>query len=108
MHPICTPDGRALSNLSSATVSGTVEHAGDRHTGITGEAGVGETLTTLTADIEDTDGLSGAAFAFQWLSVDGGAETDIAGATAVSYTLADSDVGLAEVPVAFYRAPRRR
>ncbi|MCY4633654.1 MAG: SwmB domain-containing protein, partial [Acidobacteria bacterium] len=62
---------------------------------IAGTAQVGETLTASTADIEDADGLSGATFAFQWVSIDGGTEADIAGATNTSYTLADSDAGKA-------------
>ena len=44
-----------------------------------------------TADIEDADGISGAAFAFLWVSIDRSADADIAGATDASYTLADSD-----------------
>ena len=94
---ICTRDGRMLSNSPSATVSG----PGSSNTAaigaptITGEARVGETLTASTTDIEDADGLSGATFAFQWVSVDGGAESDIVGAKGASYTLADSDAGSA-------------
>ena len=58
---------------------------------IAGTARVGETLTASTADIADADGLTGAAFAYQWLSND----ADIAGATGASYTLADADEGAA-------------
>ena len=86
---ICTPDGRKLSNSPSATVSGPSNQPATGAPTIAGTARVGETLTASTADIEDADGLSGAAFAFQWLS--GGA--DVAGATEASYTLADSDEG---------------
>ena len=96
---ICTTDGRRLSNTVSATVSGpepvAVNTPATGAPTITGEAQVGETLTASTAGIEDADGLSGATFAFQWVSVDGGAEADIAGATGGSYTLADSDAGAA-------------
>ena len=60
---------------------------------IEGTARVGETLTASTAEIADADGLSGAAFAFQWVSSDGGADADIAGATDPGYTLADADEG---------------
>ena len=56
---------------------------------IAGEARVGETLEASTDEIEDADGLSGAEFAFQWLSDD----AEIAGATEASYTLAASDEG---------------
>ena len=95
---ICTTDGRRLSNAVSATVSGPSNTAATGAPTITGEARVGETLTASTADIEDADGLSGATFAFQWVSVDGGAEDDIAGATGASYVLGDADVG-AEIKV---------
>ena len=57
---------------------------------ISGTAQVGETLTAATADIEDADGLTGAVFAYQWLSDD----ADISEATDSSYTLADSDEGM--------------
>ena len=56
---------------------------------ITGTAQVGETLTADTSGIADTDGLSNAAFAYQWLA-DG---ADISGATNSTYTLADADEG---------------
>ena len=88
---ICTPDGRPLSNSPSATVSQRSNQPATGTPAIAGEARVGETLTASTADIEDADGLSGAAFAFQWLS-DG---DEIAGATEASYTLTDSEAGAA-------------
>ena len=92
---VCTPDGRALSNSLSATVSGPGEDqpaANTPATGaptIAGTAQVGETLTASTTGIADADGLTGATFAWQWLSN----EVAIAGATGASYTLADADVG---------------
>ena len=86
---LCTPDGRPLSNATTATVSGPANRPATGAPVITGEARVGETLEASTGDIEDADGLSGAAFAFQWLSGD----AEIAGATDASYTLADSDEG---------------
>jgi len=58
---------------------------------IAGTARVRETLTASTAGIVDADGLTGAAFAWQWLSND----ADIAGATGASYTLADAQEGAA-------------
>ena len=60
-----------------------------------GLARAGETLTASTDGIADADGLSGAAFAFQWVSSTDGSDTDIAGATGASYTLGDGDVGAA-------------
>ena len=88
---ICTPDGRKLSNAPSSTVAGPPNQPATGAPTIAGTARVGETLTASTAEIADADGLSSAAFAYQWLW--GGAE--IAGATGASYTLADSDEGSA-------------
>ena len=65
---------------------------------ITGTAQVGETLTADTSGIADEDGLSNAAFSYQWLA-DG---ADISSATGSSYTLVDSDEGKAvSVTVSF-------
>ena len=92
---VCTPDGRVLSNSPSATVSGPGENQPPPNTPATGAptiagtAQVGETLTASTAGIADANGLTGATFAYQWLSND----TDIAGATGASLTLADAQVG---------------
>ena len=60
---------------------------------ITGTPQVGETLTADISGIDDADGLTGAAFTYQWMSNDGNGDADIAGATGVSYTLADTDEG---------------
>ena len=59
---------------------------------ISGTAQVGETLTADTSGIADADGLTNATFSYQWIHSDGGADTDISGATGSSYTLADRDV----------------
>ena len=56
---------------------------------ISGTAQVGETLTAETTDIEDADGLSQAAYSYQWLAGD----VEIAGATDSNYTLAATDEG---------------
>ncbi|MDE0194895.1 MAG: SwmB domain-containing protein [bacterium] len=91
---VCTPDGRPLSNSLTATVAGPPRNT--PATGaptITGTAQAGETLSASTAGIADGDGLTGARFAWQWIANDGAGDTDIAGATAASYTLADADVG---------------
>ena len=60
---------------------------------ITGTAQVGETLTADTSGIADDDGLSGATFSYQWVSNDGTADRDIAGAMDPSYTLSANDEG---------------
>ena len=56
---------------------------------ISGTVQVGETLTASAAGISDANGLTGAVYAWQWISGD----ADIAGATSRSYTLADADAG---------------
>ena len=58
---------------------------------ITGTAQVGETLTADMTSIADADGLDDVTFSYRWLS-DG---SEITGATAATYTLADSDEGKA-------------
>ena len=60
---------------------------------ISGTAQVGETLTADTTDVEDGNGLDRVQFRFQWVSHDGGADTDIASETDSTYTLAASDEG---------------
>ena len=60
---------------------------------INGAAHAGETLTADTTGIEDGNGLERVQFWFQWVSHDGSADTDIAGAADSSYSLAASDKG---------------
>ena len=60
---------------------------------INGTAQVGESLTADAAGIEDGNGLDRVQFRFQWMSNDGSADADIAGATDSGYTLAASDEG---------------
>ena len=59
---------------------------------ITGTAQVGRALTVSTSAIADLDGLANATFAYQWIRVDGGNETDIDDATGNTYLLADADL----------------
>ena len=56
---------------------------------ITGTAQVGQTLIVNITGIADADGLSGATFAYQWLSDD----AEIGGATGSTYTLVAGDEG---------------
>ena len=56
---------------------------------ISGTAQVGEELTADTSGIADTDGLTNAAYSYQWLSDD----AEIGGATGSTYTLVDDDEG---------------
>ena len=60
---------------------------------INGTAEVSNTLTADISEILDADGLVNATFSYQWIANDGTAETEIAGATSSTYTLALDDVG---------------
>ena len=83
--------------LGTRTVSFTVKEGDETATTglpvIYGTPRVGDTLTASVDGIEDEDGLENATFAYQWLSNDGGADTDIAGATDSTYTLVPADAG---------------
>ena len=60
---------------------------------ICGTAQVGQTLTADTAGVSDDDGLGSGVFEYQWVRSDGMTDTDIAGATGATYTLAAADEG---------------
>ena len=61
---------------------------------ITGTATVGETLTAVTTAIMDDDGLTTPGYTYQWIRVAADTtETDIATATASTYTLVTDDLG---------------
>ena len=60
---------------------------------ISGTTQVGQTLTSLTTGIADTDGLTNASYTYQWVRNDGTSDSDIADATASTYTLVSGDVG---------------
>ena len=59
---------------------------------ISGTAQVGETLTAGTAGIADDNGLSNAAFTYQWIRTADGASTDIPGASSSTYLLTEADL----------------
>ena len=97
---ICTGDGRKLSSALEVTVPGPEassqlsQQQNSAATGapaITGTARVGETLTANTTGIADSDGLTRATFAYQWLAED----ADITDATGSTYTPAAIDAGKA-------------
>ena len=79
------------------TVTINVTAVNDAATGaptITGTARVGQVLTAEASGIADVDGLPAAStFAWQWLQVDSGSDTVIAGATARTYRLVAGDAG---------------
>ncbi len=60
---------------------------------ISGEAQVDEVLTAGISGITDVDGLTMAAYTYQWVRVDGATDTDISGSTSQTYTLTEDDLG---------------
>ena len=99
---ICTTGGKNLWGRSATVPGPAVNAPATGAPTISGTAQVGGTLTASTAGITDADGLTNASFTYQWVSVRDGADTDIAGATGASYTLAAADAGAAfKVRVSF-------
>ena len=88
-----TDDGGNEESLTSAATDA-VAAADSPATGaptISGTAQVGETLRAGTSGIADSNGLTSATFAYQWVADD----ADISGATGSSYTLTSSEQGKA-------------
>ena len=83
--------GEAVTNETVASEN-TVPRG---HVIISGTPRVGEPLTAFKFLIADADGLTGATFAWQWLSNDGVDDTEIEGATEATYTPVAADVGKA-------------
>ena len=54
---------------------------------------VERTLTARTSPIADANGLTRVSFAYQWIRVDNGVETDIGGATGQTYVPTEDDNG---------------
>ena len=94
---ICTTgkNQRLLSNSPTAKVAGPANTPPTGAPTISGTAQVGETLTAGITGIADADGLSGETFAYQWVSGDGTADTDIENAPDSTYTLVEADQGKA-------------
>ena len=101
---VCTGDGRKLlSNRLEIIVSGPTSQQTSQQrqestaaTGsptISGTVQVGQTLAASTTGIADTDGLTNAAYSYQWIANDGSSDSDIADATASAYTLVVGDAG---------------
>ena len=94
--------GNSEGPLTSAATAA-VAAANNPATGaptIAGRPEVGHKLTASTADISDADGKTNAergdtgyAYAFQWMRVDGAAESDISGATRDTYRPEAEDEG---------------
>ena len=83
--------GQALENLTGT--GQTINMPADGTLAIEGTARVGETLTAVTDGIRDTDGMSGAEFTYQWLTVAGSAESEIDGATSRTLLLDETHEG---------------
>ena len=92
---ICTNDGKRLFTRLEISVPGPApaNSAATAAPTISGTLETGQTLTASTSGISDADGLSNAAFSYQWITNEGTSDTDIQGATASTYTLADADTG---------------
>ncbi len=85
-----TDDADNEETLTSGATAAVVARPNSPATGaptISGTVQVGETLTADTSGIADADGLANATFSYQWLADD----TDISGATGLTYTLTDSE-----------------
>ena len=83
----------SLESLPTAPVVGVANSPASGLPIISGTAEVSNTLTADISEILDADGLVNATFSYQWIANDGTAETEIAGATSSTYTLALDDVG---------------
>ena len=100
---------RAVNSVGGGAASGEVAvtpEAADSNTAatgapaITGSEEVGRALTAGKGTIADADGLTradngdaGFAYTYQWIRIDNGTETNIAGATSSTYTLVAADEG---------------
>ena len=82
-----------LTSAATAAVSAAPNTPATGAPTITGTAQVGQTLTAVTTGIMDADGLTSVSYTYQWIRVDGGAETNISGATSITYTLVGADLG---------------
>ena len=95
--PLKDTAGNAVASFTGGSVTNDTPAAGNTApTGlpeISGTAKVGEVLTASVGGIADADGLDGVTFAYQWLANDGRDDTEIAGATSKTYTVAPDDAG---------------
>ena len=82
-------NGETLTSAATSEVAARPNSPASGAPAISGTAQVGETLAADTSGIGDADGLDNVVFSYQWLADD----TDISGATASTYTLADADGG---------------
>ena len=94
---VCTGDGRPLSSRLEMTVPGPAPANSPAQGAprISGAPEVGQTVTADTSAIADADGLSNAAFSYQWVCHIGSTDTDIRDATAATYSPVEDDEGKA-------------
>ena len=92
-----TDDGNTRESLTSAATGAVGDHINSLPTGapvIIGTTEQGETLTADTSGITDIDGLTNAAFSYQWIrNGDTDGDTDIIDATDPTYELTSADLG---------------
>ena len=86
-------NGGSVSDEFDITVSAAANNLATGAPTITGTAQVGQMLTAVTTGIMDADGLTSVSYAYQWIRVDGGTETNISGATTSTHTLVAADQG---------------
>ena len=86
-------NGETLTSAATAAVDAAPNSPATGAPTITGTAQVGQTLTADISAIADADGLDTASYSYQWIANDGTSDTDIAGATDSTYTLAAGDQG---------------
>ena len=97
----CAAGGRELTNRPEVTIPGPRSLLETSNTSATGGPGIdgfpvlGQTLTATTSGIADEDGMTGAVFAYQWIRRDlaTDTETNIEGATGLTYTVTAEDEG---------------
>ena len=83
-----------MDGVPAVTNNSTVNTPATGAPTITGTAQVGQTLTAVTTAIMDANGLTSVSYAYQWIRVaTDNTETNIASATASTYTLVDADQG---------------
>ena len=95
-RPLRDAAENAVAGFSNRAVTNTTPASNAAPVGlptVSGTAQVGETLTASSAGITDTDGLTNATYAWQWIADDGTSDTDISGATGATYTLTAAEAG---------------
>ena len=81
-----------MNGVPAVTNNSTVNTPATGAPTIAGTPQVGETLTAVTTAIMDANGLNNVSYTYQWIRVDG-SDSNIAGATASTYTLVAADEG---------------